>query len=219
MASSVAKGFGRLAPLYDHMAALVYGRAIRRAQTHFLPTVQPTQALVLGGGTGWIMQEMRKAWPQAHLTYIDIAPRMVSKATAKLGSDPNAHFICGRIQDLPPHQQFDTILTPFIFDLFQGPALTDIMTTTLSHLSPLGTWIMTDFRKVPAGPMRYISRALLWLMYRFFRLTCHIQATDLPDLEAHARSLGFHLQAHHHTYQGMIRTTRWLRNPIPNTYP
>ena len=48
----IARGFDRLAPIYDGLTAFVFGGAIRRSQTCFLGSLaESAEILVVGGGS------------------------------------------------------------------------------------------------------------------------------------------------------------------------
>ncbi len=56
---STMNGFNRIAGVYDFLAKLVFGKHIRRSQEHFLKMViQQNKVLVLGGGSGWILESI-----------------------------------------------------------------------------------------------------------------------------------------------------------------
>ena len=53
-------GFNSIAPVYDALATLVFGRSIRNAQLCFLGDIgYRGKVLILGGGTGWFAGDRR----------------------------------------------------------------------------------------------------------------------------------------------------------------
>ncbi|MEZ4686196.1 MAG: hypothetical protein R3B47_09055 [Bacteroidia bacterium] len=57
--------FNRLAPVYDFLASLVFGNRIRQAQRWLLDFIpEGSSILILGGGTGWILEELAE---KAHI--------------------------------------------------------------------------------------------------------------------------------------------------------
>src|SRR5205085_1637603 len=86
------------------------------------------------------------------------------------------HFIHGTEKDIPEGIQFDVIITNFYLDLFSDSNLNPIIKLLRSHLKGKSIWLVSDF----VYSNKLWQKILLWIMYRFFRLTCDIDARDLP---------------------------------------
>jgi hypothetical protein len=68
--------------------------------------------------------------------------------------------------------------------LFGPEMLAKTMESLATHLKSDGIWYFSDFNVSKSFPMNWISKALIRLMYVFFRLGCDINASSLPDFEA-----------------------------------
>jgi len=70
---------------YDRLAGLVYGKELIKSQVYLLPYI-PANAhvLVVGGGTGWILEELARVHPSGlNITYAEIAPAMIALSQKK----------------------------------------------------------------------------------------------------------------------------------------
>ncbi len=77
--------FDWIAPYYDWLTRLVFGRSIRRAQRHFLGQIPPgARVLVVGGGTGWLLVDLLKRPAVTHVTYLEASAVMLRLAQQKV---------------------------------------------------------------------------------------------------------------------------------------
>lgn len=216
----MAKGFDRIAPIYDGLARLVYGSAIRRAQLFYLPQLsRGGEVLILGGGTGWFLAELLKAVEPTQVTYVDTSARMLQKSRARIEKEVPAllgrvEFVHGDRRAVPPERRYDLICTHFYLDMFEGRALAEEVAALKARLRPNGRWLFADFRFPKRWPMSRIARILVWLMYRFFRLCCGIPAGRLENYEAALVDAGMDKLAKSDHYGRMIRGLA-LRKPAP----
>src|SRR4051812_19943989 len=111
-------GFDRLAPVYDKLAGLVFGKAIVDAQLIFLDEVRAgDRVLILGGGTGWVLKELLRRQPACEVWYVDSSQRMIELATRNCGNPSNVHFVLGTELSIPT-MLFDVVIMNFFLDLF-----------------------------------------------------------------------------------------------------
>lgn len=166
--------FNSIAPYYDRLAALVFGKSIRRAQTHYLDQVSPkARVLVLGGGTGWWLKELQEKNPQCEIWFIEASSEMLAKA--KANSIKEMHTIHGTEADIPP-LQFDAVITYFFLDLFDDTTIRNVINRIKNSLKADGIWLVSDFRNE-----KLWHRIMLLLMYSFFRTIGAVQSRRLID--------------------------------------
>lgn len=172
--SRIAKGFDLLAPVYDKLARGVIGKGIVESQKHFLEKLPATgRVLMLGGGTGWLLPILATTRPQLSIDYVELSERMLQHARAQK-SNERIRFIRGTQQDIPTGK-YDIVITNFYLDLFTDLTLSHVVQKIKSSMSPEAQWIVTDFVKTKRK-----HRAMLWIMYRFFRVVAGIEANTLP---------------------------------------
>ena len=205
-------GFDRLAAFYDPLARLVFGRALVRAQRAALaglPEGAP-RVLIIGGGTGWVLGEIWRQRPAAHVCYLEASPRMLARARAWQQRHAPARgaqvaFRLGTEAALLPPEAYDAVLTFFFLDLFDANRLRAVLARLAAVRRPGAPWLLADFRNA-AG---WWQPALLAFMYRFFRLTTGIGARRLPPIHAELARLGLRQQEQRLFFGGMIAAGTW----------
>lgn len=171
-------GFDRIASVYDQLAKLVFGNSIKQAQVYFLNDI-PSQSkvLILGGGTGWFLQHLLVLRPDSEVWYIEASLKMLELSKNTTNNSSHVHFIHGTEDNLPMGVQFDVVITNFYFDLFMEVQLDLILERIHTALKPSSIWLVTDF---VAGKKEW-QEGMLKVMYIFFRLTCQIESSKLPN--------------------------------------
>jgi ubiquinone/menaquinone biosynthesis C-methylase UbiE len=212
--------FNLIAPVYDALAQLVYGKAQQKAQAHFLSVIPiGARVLVLGGGSGWILTELLQKSAPAYVLYLEPSTKMLQKAKdrfAQTSAEADVEFRLGTEADLLPPETFHVVLTPFVLDLFTPEEALAMMKRLSRALRPNGLWLHTDFHAVPAPP--FWQKALLWGMYRFFRLISHISAKSLPPFDRLFQKTGFETQQEAFYFRNFIRA-QVLQKPLAPLVP
>lgn len=189
--------FDRIAPYYDRLAQLVFGRSMPRAQCFFLNRIPPNaRVLVVGGGSGWLLPYLLAQPEIVHITYVETSIKMLALAQQKLSQydEPtitSVDFIHGNEQSLPDKHCFSAVITNFVLDMYQGEALDRLIQTLAAHLEPHGRWLLTDFRLSEKRKHRLWQRVMTKAMYTFFHLTAGIAQQSLPLYDDHLIKAGF----------------------------
>lgn len=108
----VRASFERAACDYDRVAVLQ--REVGRRLLERLEPIRldPAQVLDLGAGTGQIARALRKRYPAARVTAVDIAHAMLVQARRQSGWFRKPRFVCGDIERLPfQDQSVDLLLS------------------------------------------------------------------------------------------------------------
>lgn len=215
-------GFHYTAPFYDRLAKFVYGNSLQQAQLALLPFL-PRQGrlLVIGGGSGWILEQVLQTEKQLDILYLDAAPAMLERARAKYTKFSHPHnctvkFRLGNEQQLQPQEQFDVILTPFLLDLFPPQRLQQLMQKLHTALVPDGLWLLADFWPAQQPPPLW-QKVLVWGMYMFFGAISGVEARQLPDYGAHFSSFGLSEKYSSSFYGGMVQAKAFA-NRSQNQY-
>lgn len=198
-------GFDILAPLYDRMAWLVYGKSIRMAQLCFMHKIPDgASVLILGGGTGWFLRALMEQRPACRVLYVDSSVKMIDLARKACGAAVT--FVHGTEKSIPADSQFDVVVTHFFLDMFSNDGCRNLVARIKQHLSPDSLWLAADF--FDGG--KWWHHLLLRLMYAFFRAFCGIEARTLPDW--HGALAGGHLRAQNERffYRGFIRSSAYV---------
>ena len=225
MNSTPFNGFDRLAPIYDPLARMIYGKSIVRAQTSFLDTIPPfSKILILGGGTGWFLTELLRGHPTCEVWYIESSASMLSMAMKKNRDLSQVHFILGNEEDIPAWSRrcrdsadrrtcdsgFDIVITHFFLDLFSPMTLQGLVQKISVASRPSAHWMVADF--VDHG--KWWQICLLKIMYSFFRRTCRIEARTLPPWGGILVQSGLKMVQRRPYYAGFIESAVY-RFPSP----
>lgn len=197
--------FDRIAWFYDPLARFVFGRYMLESQTHFLGRISPgSSVLIVGGGTGWILDEVFARATNCEVCYVESSEEMLRKARRR-GRSGKVHFIHGSWKNLPA-QQFDVVVTNYFLDLFADQTLMEVIRVIGDALNERGMWLVTDFTR--SGKWH---AAMLAAMYLFFRLLCRIEASSLPAWEEAMAHAGFRPAGNKLTYGGFMKSVLFKR--------
>src|SRR5262245_56174420 len=127
--------FDFIAKVYEHLARMIFGNELIKAQCHLLTKIPPNaRVLILGGGTGEILDKLVQQNPGCRIWYIDASIEMLEAAKKRASVTENVLFIHGTQDAIPEGQQFDAVITNFYLDLFNGDSLTRVIQTIVLHL-------------------------------------------------------------------------------------
>jgi len=208
--------FNNSAWFYDRLSRLVYGKALIGAQVYLLQCVLPnSNILIIGGGTGWILEELTKIHPASlNITYAEVAPKMIALSQKRNIGNNHVVFINDAIENISLSADFDVVITPFLFDNFTEQTALQVFEHIHQLLKPNGLWLNCDFQH--SG--KWWQGVLLRSMILFFRVVCDIEASQLPDIEKHFDKHGYKMVARQTFYDDFIISKVWC-NLTPNDLP
>ena len=172
--------FDYIAPFYDTLAFMVYGNNLRKAKMEFFQLLpQQGRLLLMGGGTGTMLDEILATRNQLIIDYVEASSKMIT--IARKNSNPLYHsqinFITGNHLQIPQGITYDAVTSFFVIDCMNQSTATAFAASIVTPLKNGGLFLFADFFHTGNVFKEY----LLWFMYRFFRLTAGIQAAILPD--------------------------------------
>ena len=101
--------------------------------------------------------------------------KTISKEKANYSN--RVHFIRGTENSIPPGIKFDVIIMNFYLDLFTTESLDLVLEKIQRAMKINALWLVTDF----INAKKWWQYILLEAMYSFFKITCSIEATRLPN--------------------------------------
>lgn len=207
--------FNAIAPYYDTLKRMVFGKTIAQSQLCFLGRIRcGGKVLIIGGGSGEILIPIIEKFPACNIWYIEASSRMIELAKRRLeGREAKVNFIEGSLDSLSPHIRFDAVITNFFLDMFPDEKVKRIGSMVANWLCQDGVWIVTDF--VDSRKWRY--QILLKIMYIFFRISCGIEAGKLPSWETEVGRNGFDARASQTFFGGFIKASLWVK-PRPRQF-
>ena len=183
------EGFNKIAPFYDAASTICSLNRIHQSQMWLLSKkMKFSKALIIGGGDGKFLLEAMKQGLSEQYCYIDLSDAMNKLARNKIEKQlplslNSVVFICGSYQDIPEHQKFDLVITPYFLDCFSEDELSLVMAKLYAQLTMAGTWFFTDFN-IPKDMTRsFIFKNIVRLLYRILNLFCDLGVNSLPDFK------------------------------------
>jgi len=209
-----AVSFQRVAPYYDFLARMVFGKSIRKAQRRYLTEIREgSQVLIVGGGTGWILEDLLQS-KNCHFIYLETAPSMLKRAeryyhslkSTFVSQGNEVVFVSGSVSALSSDLSYDVVITYFLLDLYTPADARKIMSALKAKLNSSGIWLFSDFEKSTKLVNQLWQGPLLWLMYRFFRLTTNLQNDKLANFRELFSSLDLGARKQAYFYGRFIRS-------------
>jgi ubiquinone/menaquinone biosynthesis C-methylase UbiE len=173
---------------YDRLSRVVFGQALVRAQTAFLPLIPPNaKILIAGGGTGWILEEITKVNASGlHITYVELSEKMLALARKRNAGNNQIIYINSPIEEANLTNDFDVVITPFLLDSLPAPTLNKVIDTCYHLLKPGALWFNTDFQLTG----KWWQKPLLNSMYLFFRMIGCVDTVQLPEIKLYLHEMG-----------------------------
>jgi ubiquinone/menaquinone biosynthesis C-methylase UbiE len=177
----VASNFDNAAWFYDGLSRLVYGKALINSQVYLLQYVKPgSNILIVGGGTGWILEELTKIYPSGlQITYVEISSKMIALSQKRYTGNNEVVFINDAIEKVTGLTGIDMVITPFLFDNFTVATARFVFAHIHSALKQDGLWLNADFQLTG----KWWQNVLLKSMLLFFKILCGIEATQMHYIE------------------------------------
>lgn len=206
--------FNWLAHYYDSLTAILFGKALHKSQVCFLRSApQGCNLLIIGGGSGKILTALQEVNPSCNIWYVEASSEMLSMAAKKISAESRGRlsFIHGTEKSIPQGIRFDAVITNFFLDLYPDQELREISERIYHSLDSKGLWLVSDF--VNGG--KWWQRMLLWVMYRFFVITCNIKASALPSWEIQLKSAGMKENTFKLFFGGFIKSVVYEKDQVP----
>jgi tRNA (cmo5U34)-methyltransferase len=194
--------FDFIAPVYDRLARLVYGKAIQDAQRVHLLALKPARKILfVGGGTGWLLRDVLALNQAVRIVYLEASAKMLELSRKNIeDADLNrVLFLQGTEVSLSDEPQFDAIIANFYLDLFTPSELSGVVDRLKRTLLAEGKLVCTDFVN-----HTWWQGTLLAVMYAFFRLTTGLQNRQLADWVDVVEAQGFDRVASRSFWNGFI---------------
>lgn len=212
--------YDRIAANYDRLSRLVFGKSIVRAQQALLPYItSPARVLIVGGGTGWILEEMAKLYPAGLvIDYVEISSNMLDLARKRDFKHNQVTFIHAGIEDYAAPAQYDVIMTPFLFDNFSHERARVVFRKLDKMLKNGALWLFADFH-IDKTLHRIWQKTLLRSMYVFFKNISHVEADQLPDMPLHFDGNGYYLTFETFYFGAFIRSAAYRKSSDGGSAP
>lgn len=188
----MTNNYDKIARYYDRLSRLVFFKAQVNAQINQLKFIpENSRILIVGGGTGWILEELTKVYPAGlKIVYIEISEKMIELSKKRNTGNNTVEFVNSKVEDFSSLANFDVISTPFLFDNFPEEKAGVVFEQLNSLLQKNGLWLFVDFT-AELGKGRCWKSAFLKLMYGFFKLIGIVEASKLTDMNPYFKSVNY----------------------------
>ncbi|PWS27435.1 methyltransferase type 12 [Pedobacter yonginense] len=200
--------YDKIANQYDFMSRLVFFKSQVNAQINQLKYLPKNGSiLVVGGGTGWILEEISKLSPKGlKIVYVEISAKMVALSKQRNFGDNEVQIVNQGIEEFDSSILFDAILTPFLFDNFSKERVEFVFEKLSGFLKPCGLWLFVDFC-VGTASGQWWKLFLLKAMYRFFKLLSIVEASQLIETKPYFEGSKYTLIDESRYFGGFIRAS------------
>lgn len=210
--------FGRLARLYAPLEWLSFGRALSRRRRCFLADSRVAgarRALVLGDGDGRFTTALLERYPALEITAVDVSAEMLAELERRVrAKTPSAtlELQCADLRSWSvPHQNYDLVVSHFVFDCFTTRDLTDLIARIAPALSPNARWLVSDFAIPSHVFWTPLSKLLVRFLYFAFGCLAGLRLTRLPEYQDALKSALFQLMSAETAWGGTLRSELWQR--------
>lgn len=212
--------FDTLAPYYRSMEFITAGGILQQCRTAHLGAVADCRrALLLGEGPGRFLTELLRTNPCVAVVCVERSAGMIRAARRELqrqGLDAaRVNFVQqDALQWQPAQPDFDLVVTNFFLDCFRRDELVGLIAKIATATTPDACWLLADFRLPESGWQRWRARAVLGLMYGFFRLVTGLSATRLTAPDEFIAAAGFHRAQRRLVNFGLAHADLWRREIV-----
>jgi tRNA (cmo5U34)-methyltransferase len=191
--------FDKVAPHYRWLERVAFGRALEECRAALLPQIAGCErALCIGDGDGRFTELLLKAQPCMRVD-VERSRSMIRLARQR----SSATFFHANALAFTPDDRYDLVVTHFVLDTFTDAQVSTLVPRVRKSAAG-GFWLISEFQA--CGPA---SRFLIWLMYRFFRITAGLRVESIPDYRAAFISSGFTLQKSWTKWNGFLISELW----------
>ncbi|RQO74837.1 methyltransferase type 12 [Pedobacter sp. KBW06] len=198
--------YDKIANYYDRLSRLVFFKSQVNAQIHQLKYIpENSRVLIVGGGTGWILEELAKVHPAGlHIVYVEISAKMIALSKVRNVGANTVEFVNMGIEDFSSSLSFDVISSPFLFDNFSERRAWLIFEQLDDLLKEDGHWFFVDF-SLNGEQGKWWKSIFLQVMYVFFKLIRIVEASELIDMEPYFKRANYRITDSQFYYGGFIR--------------
>ena len=209
--------FDTLAPHYWRLETILAGGILQRCRTSFLAeTATCRRALLLGEGPGRFLVALLRSNPWVEVTCVERSSRMIQEArwhVQQNGLD-EARIKFEQRDALtwsPSSSMFDLVVTNFFLDCFRREELEHLVANVATSATDEASWLLADFRLPDRGWQRWRAKAVLGLMYGFFRCAAGLSASQLTPPDGFLEVAGFHRTERRLVNFGLAHADLWRR--------
>ncbi len=203
-----------IAPYYQWLEYLAFGRSLERCRFHYLDATRGARrVLILGEGDGRFLSRLLSVNAHAHVDVIDASPRMLALAQARVRAKDRPrvrfHHADARLWQFAD-RTYDLIVTQFFLDCFSPADLAQIVRRLRLAMDPGGTWLVSEFQQPSQRLARWHAAAWLGVMYWFFQRSTGLGIRRLPPYRDLLAGAGLEMARQHESRFGLMVSQLWV---------
>jgi SAM-dependent methyltransferase len=221
MAQMTHMNCDRLAPYYERLEHLSFGRSLERSRFAFLRDAAIAEhAIVCGGGDGRFLARLLRVNARLEVDFVELSAKMLELAerrVAGMGRTFRARvsFREADVREFVPRPGgYDLIVTIFFLDCFSEAELGGVVAQLASWARPEARWLLSDFREGETAIGRLWTRAVIRGLYASFQWTTGLRVTRLPNYTAALARAGYALQREERCLGGLLHCSLWEPSPL-----
>lgn len=207
--------FNRLAPFYRTLETIAAGGKLQRCRMAFLEEIPAPRSILLAGeGHGRFLRECIRRFPDAEIAVVDSSEGMLKIAKRMIAPGRVDFIVADLLTWKAPSEKFDLIVTHFFLDCFHAEELAKLI-ARLGHMAAReANWLLADFQVADGKIAGIRSRAILAMLYTFFRMTCGLTARSLVPPDAEIMKAGFSRHRRITSNWSLLKSEWWRRQPV-----
>jgi ubiquinone/menaquinone biosynthesis C-methylase UbiE len=182
--------YSLLAPFYDGLTKIVFGRELSISGAHYLNTspIAEKRILIPGIGTGTLFDELKYREDQipAVIIGVDSSKSMLQRSSGRIQKSHFSKIFKSKNQDFftyNPQEKYDLIIVNFFLDCLPERQIKVFMEKCRTLISASGRLVINDFH-LKKGKSSLKQRIIISLAYIFFKLSTNIPRFTLPNLDS-----------------------------------
>lgn len=203
-----------IASWYDCLSRIVFLKSQVNAQKEQLSFIKNHQkVLIIGGGTGWILEEIAKTHQNLQIIFVEISANMIALAKQKKWGENQVNFVHLPIENFNNEEFYDVIITAFLFDNFARNRAEMVFEKLNHKLKQKGLWLFADFSNLYTTKRWQFM--FLKIMYFFFKKVARVEAKELVDMYPYFIKNNFAVLQKKHYYGNFIDAFVFEKNKSP----
>lgn len=210
----------RIAPYYEFLEHLSFGKSLERRRCAFLRETQTSKrAIVCGGGDGRFLARLLRANSRVLVDFVDLSPGMIELAERRVaGMGPayraRVRFYVGDVGEFQAQPKcYDLIVTNFFLDCFSETELSTIVARLAGWGAPRGRWLVSDFSEVDGAIGHLWTSGIIKGLYAAFEVTTGLQVKSLANYVAALARLGYRRCHEETAWSGLLHSSLWTCDP------
>lgn len=205
-----------LAPYYESLEHLSFGRFLEERRFAFLEKTQPSErTLECGGGDGRFLARLLSVNHKVQVDFVDSSSKMTELAerrVSRMGSvyRERVRFFIGDVREFEPHTAgYDLIVTHFFLDCFDDKELAEVVARLASWRKADSRWVVSDFCEGQGMIGQLWTRAVIRSLYAAFLFSTGLRVKRLPDYRAILAQEGFLPRFEESALGGLLHSSFW----------